>query len=318
MAMDGRLQVFTGNGNRDLALEIVRELNVSLGKAVVDTFKNGEVRIRLEENVRGGDVFVIQSMCDPVDHHIMELCLMIDALRRSSAGRVTAVIPYFAYARQEKKTSGREPISAKVVAKFVEGAGADRVLAVDLHAPAIEGFFEVPVDHLRAGPLLADYFRHIQLRDKVVVSPDPGGVGRATDFRNRLNASLAIIAKQRPEDDVVNALEMVGDVHGKTAIIVDDMISTGSTLVNAANLIMERGALEVYACAVHGLFAGDALDLIAASPLKRVVVTNTYPVSPRALDLGVQVLSVAPLIAEAITRIHKDLSISVMFRDQTM
>jgi ribose-phosphate pyrophosphokinase len=316
--MDGRLQVFSGNGNRALALEIARELNVSLGKAIVGTFKNGEVRIRLEENVRGGDVFVIQSMCDPVDHHIMELCLMIDALRRSSAGRVTAVIPYYAYAKQEKKTSGREPISAKVVAKFVEGAGADRVLVVDLHAPAIEGFFEVPVDHLRAGPLLADYFRHIQLKDKVVVSPDSGGVGRATDFRNRLNAGLAIIAKQRPEDDVVTAFEMVGDVQGKTAIIVDDMISTGGTLVNAANLIMERGASEVYACAVHGLFAGDALDLIANSPLKRVVVTNTYPVSARALDLGVQVLSVAPLIAEAITRIHKDLSISVMFRDQPL
>jgi ribose-phosphate pyrophosphokinase len=311
--MDGRLQIFAGNGNRELAQEIARELNTTLGRCLVGTFKNGETRIRLEENVRGGDVFVIQSLCEPVDHHIMELCLLIDALRRSSAGRITAVIPYFAYARQEKKMSGREPISAKVVAKFIESAGVDRVLVIDLHAPAIEGFFDVPVDHLRAGPLLADYFRQIPLRDKVVVSPDPGGVGRATDFRNRLNAGLAIIAKQRPEDDVVNTLEMVGDVQGKTAIIVDDMISTGGTLINAANLIMERGANAVYACAVHGLFAGDALDLLAKSSLKNVIVTNTYPVSSRAGELGVQILSVAPMIAEAITRIHKDLSISVMF-----
>jgi ribose-phosphate pyrophosphokinase len=311
--MDGRLQVFSGNGNRPLALEIARELNTVPGRATVGTFRNGETRIRLEENVRGGDVFVVQSLCEPVDHHIMELCLMIDALRRSSAGRITAVIPYYAYARQEKKTSGREPISAKVVAKFIESAGVDRVLAVDLHAPAIEGFFEVPVDHLRAGSLLADYFRQMPLRDKVIVSPDPGGVGRATDFRSRLNAGLAIIAKQRPEDDVVNALEMVGDVHGKIAIIVDDMISTGGTLINAAELIMERGALEVYACAIHGLFAGDALEQIGRSALKSVVVTNTYPVAEKAQELGVKVLSVAPLIAEAITRIHKDLSISVMF-----
>lgn len=313
MTTDGRLQIFSGNGNRALAQEIASELNTTLGKATVGTFRNGEVRIRLEENVRGGDVFVIQSMCNPVDHHIMELCFLIDAMKRSSAGRVTAVIPYFAYARQEKKSTGREPISAKVVAKFVESAGADRVLTVDLHAPAIEGFFEVPVDHLRAGPLLADYFKKLTLRDKVVVSPDPGGVGRATDFRNRLHAGLAIIAKHRPEDDVVNALEMVGDVQGKIAIIVDDMISTGGTLVNAANLIMERGATEVYACAVHGLFASEAKELISKSSLKRVVVTNTYPVDPEMEDLGVTVLSVAPYIAEAITRIHKDLSISVMF-----
>jgi len=311
--MDGRLQVFSGNGNHGLAEEVAQQLNVPMGKATVGTFMNGETRVRLEENVRGGDVFVIQSICYPYDHHLMELCLMIDALKRSSAGRVTAVIPYYAYARQEKKMSGREPISAKIIAKFIEAAGADRVLTVDLHAPAIEGFFDLPVDHLRAGPILSEHFRRMRLQNVVVVSPDPGGVGRASDFRNRMGAGLAIIAKQRPEVDVVESLEMVGDVAGKTAIIVDDMISTGSTLVEAANLVMERGAAEVYACAVHGLFAGNALEQIAASRLKQVVVTNTYPVSAEGRRLGIEVLTVAPMIAEAIMRIHKDLSISVMF-----
>lgn len=311
--MDGRLQLFSGNGNRPLAEEIAQQLNVPMGRAVVGTFKNGESRIRLEENVRGGDIFVVQSICHPVNHHIMELAFMIDAIRRSSAGRVTAVIPYYAYARQEKKMSGREPISAKMVAKFIESAGADRVLTIDLHAAAIEGFFEVPVDHMRAGPLLAEHFRRLRLTDIAVVSPDPGGVGRASDFRNRVGGTLAIIAKQRPEVDVVQSLEMVGDVEGRTAIIVDDMISTGGTLAQAAKLVMERGAKEVYACAIHGLFAGDALTQLENSPLKQTVVTNTYPVPVEAQKLGVEVLTVAPMLAEAITRIHKDLSISVMF-----
>ena len=311
--MDGRLQIFAGNGNRELAEEIAQQLNLPMGRAVVGKFKNGESRIRLEENVRGGDVFLVQSICEPVNHHIMELCLMIQAARGSSAGRVTAVVPYYAYARQEKKMSGREPISAKLIAKFLEAAGADRVLTIDLHAPAIEGFFEVPVDHLRAGPLLAEHFRRMRLSNITVVSPDPGGVSRATDFRNRLGGNLAIIAKQRPEVDVVESLEMVGDVAGRTAIIVDDMISTGGTLAQAATLVMERGAKEVYACAVHGLFAGDAFEQLSNSLLKQVVVTNTYPVSEAARKLGVEVLTVAPMIAEAITRIHKDLSISVMF-----
>ncbi len=311
--MDGRLQIFSGNGNRELAEEIAQQLNLTMGRAIVGTFKNGESRIRLEENVRGGDVFIVQSICHPVNHHIMELALMIDAIRRSSAGRVTAVIPYYAYARQEKKMSGREPISAKLVAKIIESAGADRILTIDLHAAAIEGFFEVPVDHLRAGPLLAEHFRRLRLPDITVVSPDPGGVGRATDFRNRVGGNLAIIAKQRPEVDVVESLEMVGDITGRTAIIVDDMISTGGTLAEAAHLVMERGAKEVYACAVHGLFAGNAFDMIAKSPLKRVIVTNSYPVDSGSQKIGIEILTVAPMIAEAIMRIHKDLSISVMF-----
>jgi ribose-phosphate pyrophosphokinase len=311
--MDGRLQIFSGNGNRALAEEIAQQLNLPMGRAIVSTFKNGESRIRFEENVRGGDIFIVQSLCHPVNHHIMELALMIQAARGSSAGRITAVIPYYAYARQEKKMSGREPISAKLLAQILETAGADRILTVDLHAPAIEGFFSVPVDHLRSIPLLAEHFRRMRLTNLSVVSPDPGGVSRATDFRNRVGGTLAIIAKNRPDVDVVESLEMVGDVAGRTAIIVDDMISTGGTLTQAAHLVMERGAKEVYACAVHGLFAGDAFEQIAGSQLKQVVVTNTYPVNEKVHQLGIEVLTVAPMIAEAITRIHKDMSISVMF-----
>src|SRR3954464_6411581 len=222
--MEGRLQIFSGNANRPLAQEIASNLNINLGRSIVGTFKNGESRIKLEENVRGSDVFVIQPTCTPVNHHLMELLLLIDALRRASAARVTAVIPYYGYAKQEKKTSGREPISAKLVANLIRTAGADRVLTADLHAPAIEGFFDIPVDHLKAGPILGDYFRSLNLPAPVVVSPDAGGVGRANVFRERLGAGLAIIAKQRPEPDVSEVVEMVGEVEGKTAIIVDDMI----------------------------------------------------------------------------------------------
>src|SRR6478736_3330498 len=261
--MDGRLQLFTGNAHPTLAHAIAEELEVPLGNAIVGEFKNGETRVKLEENVRGSDVFVIQPTSHPVDHHLMELLLMIDALKRASAGRITAVIPYYGYAKQEKKTSGREPISAKLVANLIRTAGAHRVLTMDLHAPAIEGFFDIPVDHLQAGPLLADYIREKSLPNPVVVSPDAGGVGRANSFRERIGAGLAIIAKQRPQPDVAELLEMVGDIHDKTAIIVDDMISTGGTLAEAARALKDRGARAVYACATHGVFAGDALSIIA-------------------------------------------------------
>ncbi len=309
------LKVFSGNSNVGLAQSICDHLELPLGKALVGKFANGETRIRLEENVRGCDVFVLQSMCEPVDHNLVELLLMIDALRRASAFRITAVIPYYGYAKQEKKTAGREPISAKLVANIIATAGAHRVLTMDLHSPAIEGFFDIPVDHLRAAPLLAEYFKeNLDLRDVVVVSPDAGGVRRADDFRSRIGTgSLAIISKQRPEPDRAEILEMVGEVEGKRAIIVDDMISTGGTLIEATEYLLKRGAREVYACATHPVFAGPAVELIRRSPLKQVVVTDTIPVPVEARDHKIVLVSVAQLFAEAIARIHTDRSVSELF-----
>ena len=311
--MDGRLQVFTGNANPVLAEAIMRFLGMPLGRAVVGRFKNGETRVKLEENVRGSDVFVIQSMQAPVNENLMELLIILDALRRSSAARITAVIPYFGYAKQEKKTSGREPISAKLVSNLLVTAGAQRFLTIDLHAPAIEGFFDIPVDHLRAGPMLADYFRQQLLENVVVVSPDAGGVGRAEDFRIRIGADLAIIAKKRIAVDKPEIIEMVGDVNGKTALLVDDMISTGGTLVEAATTLMARGAKEVLACATHPLFADGAGRKMRESGIVKTVVTDTVPLPEHERDSAIEVLSMAPLLAEAIMRIHKGLSISALF-----
>ena len=310
--MDGRLQLFTGNAHRALAAAIAHELEVPLGNALVGEFKNGETRVKLDENVRGSDVFVIQPTCHPVNQHLMELLLMIDALRRASAARITAVIPYYGYAKQEKKTTGREPISAKLVANLITTAGANRVVAIDLHAPAIEGFFDIPVDHLRAIPMLARHVRRELTDSVVVVSPDAGGVGRAQDFRVRVGGSLAIIAKQHPTPDATETLEMVGDVEGRVAVIVDDMISTGGTLNEAANLLSQRGAAAIHVAAVHGIFAGDAFDQLKSSPIDRLFVTDTLPLSAAGAN-RVEVITVAPLLAEAIMRIHKGLSVSTLF-----
>jgi ribose-phosphate pyrophosphokinase len=288
-------------------------LEAPLGRALVGCWQNGETRVKLEENVRGSDVFVIQSLGQPVNHHLMELLLMIDAIRRASASRVTAVIPYFAYAKQEKKTSGREPISAKLVANLLVTAGVNRILTLDLHSPAIEGFFDIPVDHMRAIPLLASAFRKMDIDDLVAVSPDAGGVNRTEEFRTRAGASLAIISKKRPRPDTAEAVEMVGDVDGKTAVIVDDLISTGATLATAAEMLMQRGARRVLVSAVHPIFASGCGRLIDQSPIERVVVTDTLPICPAEMTSKVEVLTVAPLLAEAITRIHKDLSISALF-----
>lgn len=310
--MEGRLQIFTGNSHPELAAAISRELEVDLGRAIVSKFKNGETRVKLDENVRGADVFVIQPTSEPVNDYIMELLLMIDALRRASAARITAVIPYYGYAKQEKKTSGREPISAKLVANLLTTAGANRVLAIDLHSPAIEGFFDIPVDHLRGTPLLARAFRSQYPGEIVVVSPDAGGVGRAQDFRTRAKGSLAIISKQHPDADKTEMLDIVGDVDGKTAVIVDDMISTGGTLVEAAKLLKSRGAEKIYVCATHGIFAGNALEIIAESEIDEIFVTDTIPL-PNDYPGKVSVVSVAPLFAEAIMRTHKGMSISALF-----
>lgn len=310
----GELKIFSGNANRPLAESICRHLGVPLGRALVGKFKNEETRVKIEEHVRGADVFVIQPTSFPADHHIMELLIMIDALRRASADRITAVIPYYAYAKQEKKTSGREPISAKLVANMITTAGADRVVAVDLHAPAIQGFFDIPVDHLTAIPLLADRLDQQAVSNVVVVSPDSGGVQRAIEFQHRVGAGLAIIAKHRPEPDKAEMLEMVGDVDGKTAVIVDDMISTGGTLKDAAQLLVDRGAASVMAYAVHPVLASDACEIIRDSLLDRVVVTDTIYIPPESLDGKFEIVSVSWLIAEAIRRIHEGSSISALFQ----
>ncbi|HEY7062122.1 MAG TPA: ribose-phosphate pyrophosphokinase [Chloroflexota bacterium] len=310
---DGALKLFSGSSNRPLAQEIAGHLDGDLGHALVSTFRNGEVRIRIEDNVRGADVFVVQSLCPPIHHHIWELLLMLDALKRASARRITAVIPYYAYARQERKTQGREPISARVLANVITTAGADRVLTMDLHAPAIEGFFDVPVDHLRAVKLQVEYFRDLGLGDAVVVSPDVGGVARANDFRQRLGLPLAIIAKHRPRPDQTEIVEMVGDVRGRPAIVLDDMISTGSTIVEAARELDARGATAVYACATHGVFALGALEALETAPVAQWVVTNTVPLPTEDSVLGLHVISVAPLLAESIYRIHENLSVSGLF-----
>jgi ribose-phosphate pyrophosphokinase len=312
--MPGRLQIFSGNSNRMLAQEIADTLNINLGRAEVGVFENGETRVRLEDNVRGCDVFVVQPTCTPVNESIMELLILIDALRRASVFRVTAVIPYYGYAKQEKKTSGREPISAKLVANLIRTAGADRILTIDLHAPAIEGFFDIPVDHLQAAPLLADYVRGLHLPEIVIVSPDAGGVPRVNSFRQYIQSSrLAIIAKQRMGPDMTRVVEMVGDVAGKTVVIVDDMISTGSTLMGAVRILEERGANAIYACATHGVLTQEAITSILQSSLVQVIVTNTIAQPPANADARIQTISVAPLFAEAIMRIHKDLSLSVLF-----
>ncbi|HZS95084.1 MAG TPA: ribose-phosphate pyrophosphokinase [Chloroflexota bacterium] len=308
------LKIFSGTANRPLAEDICRELGVPLGNALIGTFKNGETRVKIEEHVRGADVFVIQPTSSPGDHNIMELLIMIDALMRASAGRITAVVPYYGYAKQEKKTSGREPISAKLVANLIVTAGANRVVAVDLHAPAIQGFFDIPVDNLTAIPILAESLRTYDPHHIVVVSPDSGGVARATQFNDRIGAGLAFIAKQRPEPDVATVLNVVGNVRGKTAIIVDDMISTGGTLVEAAGRLCELGAKEVMAYAVHPVLAGNATELIAQSNLTRVVVTNTIPVPPEDRNGKITVINIAWLIAEAIRRIHEGTSVSALFQ----
>ncbi len=311
--MHPNLQVFSGSANPALAQEIADALGIPLGHAFVGQFKNEETRIRIEDNVRGADVFIVQPTCKPSDHNIMELLLMADALKRASAQRITAVVPYYGYAKQEKKTAGREPISAKLVANVIATAGANRVLTLDLHAPAIEGFFDIPVDHLRAGGVLAAHLRRLDLDDVVVVSPDAGGVLRANEFRARVGASLAIIAKQRPRPDAVEALEMVGDVRGKTAVLVDDLISTGGTAIEAARMILDRGARDVYMFATHAAMTDEAIDLIQHSPLHRLVVTNTIPLPQVERSDKIEVLTVAPLLAEAIKRIHEGESVSALF-----
>jgi ribose-phosphate pyrophosphokinase len=315
--MSSHLLIFSGTANRPLAEAICRNLDIPLGKAVVDSYRNGETRVLLEESVRGADVFVVQPTCTPVNHHLMELLIMLDALKRASAARITAVIPYYGYAKQEKKSAPREPISAKLVANLIAEAGADRVLTCDLHAPAIEGFFDIPVDHLQARMLLAQHIRDLHLPQPTVVAPDAGRVGWALEFLDQIGGDLAIIAKRHPGVDATAVVEMVGEVAGKTTILIDDMILTGGTLLAAADLLLERGAREVYICATHAAFADGVRARLEASPVTRLFVTDTVPLSgppPADRPSKITVLSVAAMLAEAIGRIHENRSVSALFR----
>jgi ribose-phosphate pyrophosphokinase len=308
------LKVFSGNAHPALTREICEHLGVPLGRAFVGRFPDGEVRIQIQENVRGADVFVIQPTCHPVNDSLMELLIMLDAFRRASAARITAVIPYYGYARQDRKDRPRVPISSKLVADLLTSAGADRVLALDLHAGQIQGYFNIPVDHLYATPVTVDYFRKLRLRNLVVVSPDTGGVERARAFAKRLKAPLAIVDKRREDADVVEMMNVIGDVSGKICLISDDMIDTGGTLVRGANALFDKGAEKVYACCTHGVFAGDAISKIRDSRLEQVVTTNSIPLSPEGEKCPrIKVLSVAKLLAEAIRSIHEETSVSKLF-----
>jgi len=312
------LKIFAGNSNKDLAEEICRYLNIPLGQADVSRFPDSEIKVKIEENVRGEDVFIIQSTCLPANEYIMELLIMIDALKRASAERITAVIPYYGYARQERKTQPREPITAKLVANLLVSAGANRLLTMDLHAGQIQGFFDIPVDQLEAVNILSNYFKEKNLDKVVVVSPDVGGTARAREFSGRIKKPIAIIDKYRSSFDDVEILHIVGRVKGKTAIIVDDIIDTAGTLIKGSQALLNAGAEEIYICATHPVFAGPAKKRLEKylheGLFKEVVVTNNIPVNNDKILPGIKVLSVAKIFAEAINRIHNNLSISTLFK----
>ncbi len=309
-----RLKVFTGSANPKLAQDICQHLGVPVADCMLKTFSDGETWLQVEENVRGADVFVIQSTSTPVDHHLMELLLMMDALRRASAKRITPVLPYYGYGRQDRKDKPRVPISAKLVASLLVTAGADRILALDLHAAQIQGFFDVPVDHLFATPVMVDHITTLGLEDLTVVSPDPGGVERARAFAKRLDAQLAIIDKRREQANVADVMNVIGDVKGRTCMIVDDMVDTAGTLVKSADALLEHGAAAVYACCTHPVLSGSALKKISKSSLTELVVSDSIPLRDEALRCGrIRQLSVAPLLAQAIESIHEETSISRLF-----
>jgi ribose-phosphate pyrophosphokinase len=307
------LKLFTGNANRALAEEIAQYLRVSVCDAEVTRFSDGEVYVQVNENVRGADVFLLQPTCPPVNDTLMELLIMIDAMKRASAHRITAVLPYYGYARQDRKVQPRVPISAKLVADLLEAAGVDRVLALDLHAGQIQGFFSVPVDHLFAAPVIIDYLGKKELHDPVIVSPDAGGVERARAIAKRLNAGLAIIDKRRDKPGAAVAMHLIGDVKDKDAVVIDDMIDTAGTLVQAAGALEREGARRILACGVHPVLSGPAVERIKASPLEEIVVTNSIPLSTEKRSARVTVLTVAPLLGEAIRRIHDEESVSTLF-----
>ena len=310
------IKVFTANSNPDFAQGIAEYLGASLGKAEVGKFSDGEIFVNIGETVRGSDVFVVQSTCSPVNDNIMELLIMIDAFKRASAGRITAVIPYFGYARQDRKAKARDPISAKLVADLIATAGADRVLTMDLHAPQIQGFFNVPVDHLVGMPVLSQYYKEKFKNDKedtVVVSPDLGSVTRARGFAQKIDVPIAIVDKRRPKANVSEVMNIIGDIKDKNVILVDDMIDTAGTIVNSAQALRDRGAKKVYACCTHAVLSGPAIERIQNSVIDELVVLDTVPLTEEKKIDKIKVLSVTDVFGEAIERIYEDLSVSTLF-----
>ncbi|MEH7180053.1 ribose-phosphate diphosphokinase [Neobacillus vireti] len=312
--LDPNLKVFSLNSNLPLAKEIAKVIGVELGKSSVTRFSDGEIQINIEESIRGCDVYVIQSTSAPVNENIMELLIMIDALKRASAKTINIVMPYYGYARQDRKARAREPITAKLVANLLETAGATRVICLDLHAPQIQGFFEIPTDHLMGVPILAEYFKKREFNgDLVIVSPDHGGVTRARKLAERLKAPIAIIDKRRPRPNVAEVMNIVGNIEGKIAILIDDIIDTAGTITLAANALVENGAKEVYACCTHPVLSGPAIDRIQNSNIKELVVTNSISLPEEKKTDKIIHLSVAPLMGEAIIRVHEEQSVSTLF-----
>jgi ribose-phosphate pyrophosphokinase len=312
--VDDRFKIFCGTANEPLCDEVCAFLGLTRGQALVTRFSDGEAYVQIQENVRGADVFVVQPTCHSVDQHLMELLLMIDALKRASARRITSVIPYFGYARQDRKDKPRVPISAKLVADLLTTAGADRALIVDLHAPQLQGFFNIPVDHLFASPVLVDHFKRLNLPNLTVVSPDAGGVERARFFAKKMDSALAIVDKRRSEMNVAEVMNVIGDVKGRTCLVIDDLIDTAGTLVKTASALMGSGASQVYACASHPVLSGPAVQNISQSCITEVVVTNTIPLSEGAQrEPKIKVLTIAGLIGRAIQSIHEETSVSRLF-----
>ena len=312
----GKIQIFTGNSNRELVKKICENLGIEMAKCEVKKFSDGEIQLDIGETARGKDVYIIQSTSSPVNDNLMELLILLDALKRASAGRINVVIPYYGYARQDRKTKAREPITSKLVADLLETAGADRVVAMDLHAGQIQGYFNIPVDHLSAIPYLSNYFEKIvkdSSEDFVVVSPDLGGVTRARTFANRLNLPIAIIERGRPKPNVSEVMNIIGDIEGKDCILIDDIVDTAGTICQAAKALKDNGAKKVYGCATHGVLSGPAYDRIESSVMEEFVVTDTIKVGEDKLNGKLTQISVAPIFASAIRRINANTSVSQMF-----
>lgn len=316
LADEDKFRIFAGNANPDLAREIAAYLGTTVGDAVINRFNNGEVQVMINESVRGKDIFIVQPTCGPaVNDNVMELLIMVDAFKRASANHITAVIPYYGYARQDRKARGREPITAKLMADILVTAGVTRVVTIDLHAAQIQGFFNIPFDHMPGAPVLADYIKQKNLSDLIVVSPDLGGVSRARVFAERLNCGLAIIDKRRPEPGVAEVMNLIGSVEGKTAIMVDDMVDTAGSLTEGARALKKFGAKEIYACCTHPILTDPALSRIAQSDITELVVTNTIPLPPNKKHPKIKVLSIAPILAETVLRIFNEWSVSQLFED---